>query len=492
MMFFKLKSLIFTCVLILQLNSSYGQSYDINLLNEISTTSNTADKPQSKIWKYDGYWWSVFPDVTGTHVWKLNSVGTWVNVFTISTEISTNSDCKQSGDKAFILLFNGANSELINLQYNSLNSTYELLNVSIPSTNLSFNSSTETVTLDIDGENVMWLAYEQNGAIKVNSSLYPYTSWGNASTIETGVNNDDICSIKALPGKIAVFWSNSVLKEFGCKFHNNGDIQSNWSIKEQPGFNQSQPNLGGGLADDHINLASTSHGDLYCAIKTDYDNDDNTYPQIGLFKRNFNGVWDDLYYIDSSGTRPIIIIDEINDVLQVIYTDWIIENGNINASGDILFKESSLTNISFGVRNTLIQSNDYNNTYIKYNNVSSTKDNYDCETVVLASSQSAPFTTVGVKLVCKTINILENNTNSQVEVFPNPFNSSCKVLFNNTKNDAYQFSVYDLNGRIVQTYYSTSEHIEILKGNLKNGMYFYRLQNLKTKHVESNGKIVIE
>ena len=344
----------------------------------ISGTMNTADKPQSKTWEYDGFWWAVFPDTNGTHIWRLDKGNIWTSMLTISKNTNTKADCKKAGERTYILLFDGAGSELINTQYNAGNITYELLNADVPSRNLSFNGTTETVTIDIDGKDVMWLAYEEDNSIKVNSSVFPYTVWGEPTIIETGVKPDDICSIISLPGKIGVLWSNQNTKLFGFKTHVDGNDQITWSADEHPA-SQSQLNVGDGLADDHLNVAVSSDGTLYCAVKTSFDTPG--YPLISLLKRNHNGTWDDLYFIDDEGTRPIVVIGESRHVLQVIYTD-------IVSGGNIVYVQSDLSSITFGNKHVLISGENINN-------ASSTKDNYDCDLVVIASTQSSPITIVG-------------------------------------------------------------------------------------------------
>ena len=150
---------------------------------------------------------------------KIHNV--WTKNLTISTNTNTKADCKKVEDKTYVLLFDGINSELINTTYDSTNNSYKLLDKSNPSTKLSFNTSTETASIDVDSNNTMWLAYEENTIIKVNSSIFPYNKWGTPTPIATGVKPDDICVIKAFPDKIGVLWSNQNTQFFGFKTHLN-------------------------------------------------------------------------------------------------------------------------------------------------------------------------------------------------------------------------------------------------------------------------------
>ena len=125
------------------------------------------------------------------------------------------------------------------------------------------------------------------------------------------------------------------------------------------------------MADDHIHLAVASDGTVYAAVKTSYDS--SGYPRMCLLVRRPSGVWDNLYTVDTIGTRPIVMINEAAGKLIVAYTQ-------ADSGGDIYFKESPLQNISFGSRQTLISGS--------VNNVSSVKGAFTDEVVAIAGSGS--------------------------------------------------------------------------------------------------------
>ena len=87
------------------------------------------------------------------------------------------------------------------------------------------------------------------------------------------------------------------------------------------------------MADDHIHLAVASDGTLYAAVKTSYDS--SGYPRMCLLVRRPSGVWDNLYQVDTIGTRPIVMINEAAGKLIVAYTQS-------DSGGNIYFKESPL------------------------------------------------------------------------------------------------------------------------------------------------------
>src|SRR5690606_6353741 len=126
---------------------------------------------------------------------------------------------------------------------------------------------------------------------------------------------------------------------------------------------------GAGMADDHLNMALASDGTLYCAIKTGYDTPG--YPRIAMLIRRPSGNWDNLHSVSEIGTRAIVVLNEQTNKIRVVFTSD--EDG-----GDILYRESSTANISFGQQRTLIPGN--------YNNPTSTKNSFTSQVVILAST----------------------------------------------------------------------------------------------------------
>jgi hypothetical protein len=125
------------------------------------------------------------------------------------------------------------------------------------------------------------------------------------------------------------------------------------------------------MADDHMNVATTSDGTLYAAVKTSYDT--AGYPKVALLVRRPAGTWDNLYGVDESGTRGIVSVDEANGVLNVIYT-------SSEGYNNIVYKQSPLTTITFSSRATLRSGS--------FNDASGMKANYTAEQVVLYGSSS--------------------------------------------------------------------------------------------------------
>ena len=93
-----------------------------------------------------------------------------------------------------------------------------------------------------------------------------------------------------------------------------------------------------------------------------------------FFVRRPNGVWDNMYVVNSSGTRPIVVLDESAN--RIIYAYTTNENG-----GDIVYHVSPANVINFAPRQVLISGS--------VNNVTSTKQNFTNDVVFLASGGSS-------------------------------------------------------------------------------------------------------
>ncbi|WP_461491412.1 T9SS type A sorting domain-containing protein [Pontibacter sp. HJ8] len=347
--------------------SSFAQFADITNLQPVEISTNTSEKPQSKVWSYNGKHWAVLPNATGTHLWRLDGT-TWTSMLKLSDKTTSKADCKLVGNMAHILLFQGGSSELASVEFQASSDTYQFWSKRTGTAGLKFNDKAETATIEMDGKGRMWLASDGSSSIHVQWSDSPYNKWSSLITVASGVTSDDLGAIIALPGKIGVLWSNQNTDRFGFKTHADGDDPTVWSADEVPA-SQSALAIGNGMADDHMNMAVAGDGTLYCAVKTSYDN--RSYPEIALLVRRPSGSWDNLYEVSKTGTRPIVVLDESRDKVIVIYTSQ-------DSGGNILYKEALISDIQFTTQLTLMAGS--------LNNATSTKANFSEDIVVLASS----------------------------------------------------------------------------------------------------------
>ncbi len=235
----------------------------------------------------------------------------------------------------------------------------------------------ETATIDVDSTGRLWVAYDRSSTIEVRYSDNLYTSFSAPITVASGITTDDICSIIAMPGgTIGVFWSNQNAKRFGFRTHTDGANPNVWSNDEVPA-GQSALSHGKGFADDHLHLAVSDNGTLYAAVKTSYDS--GGYPQIALLVRRPNGIWDDVYEVDSTGTRPVVVISEAHNELAVFYTDT-------TGGDDIVMRASALDQIEFGPKQVIFSGN--------FNDVTSSKANVGDDLLVMAKASGSAYATV--------------------------------------------------------------------------------------------------
>jgi hypothetical protein len=362
----------------------YAQFIDvISLINVNNVPESTRDKPQSKVWKHNGYWWAVIPtsvSPTGTYLWRLDG-DTWSKLIRLSTNTGVHADTKALNDITYILLVddNSENAEFVRIQLSG--SSYSLISGGPGSEiTISLDSGVETATIDVDTQGRVWIASDEKIDANSTANIYvrwsesPYSSWTRV-TLATGLNKDDICAITAFTTtgtpKVGVLWSNQNDDHFHFKYRLDSEDPATWHGPEL-----APPNQPGSFADDHINLAVSSDGTIYAAIKTSYSNSsDNT--TIGLLERKTDGTsvtWNDYEVTKSAATRPIVLLDDTNHKIFVVYTS------SYSSSSNIKYNWSSTSTISFTSASTLASGS--------FNNVTSTKQTFNNEVVILFSAGS--------------------------------------------------------------------------------------------------------
>jgi hypothetical protein len=336
-------------------------------------SSGTGEKPQSKVFEHAGQWWTVMPSSSGMSVFRLDGTS-WTPTQQITSSKGYYADVKLVDDLAHVLLFDGNDSQLATLQYDAADNRFEPWALQPQLVSVPLASGVETATIDVDSTGRMWVAYDVKTTVEVRYSDGLYTSWSTPITVGSGISSDDISAITAMPNNsIGVMWSNQKTDVFNFRVHLDGASPTAWSAAEVAA-SQWASSVGGAMSDDHVNLAVASDGTLYAAVKTGYDS--SSRPEIALLVRRPDGTWDNLYQVDSKGTRPIVVVNEAAGKLIVAYTQS-------DGGGDIYYRVSPLDTISFGPRQTLISGS--------VNNVTSTKHTSTNEIVFLASSKGALF-----------------------------------------------------------------------------------------------------
>ena len=461
-------------------------------LTPFTFASTTQDKPQAKAWTYAGKWWCTLPVSDGFKIFRLDGTS-WTAVLKILSVTSGRADCWVVGDLVHILAYKGASkaSYIVSVQYDPAGNTYKFWSKRPTSTTLVFPKGSETSTLAVDGTGRMWVTTAGVSEVYAWWSDAPYSNWSDPITIATGIHDDDICAITALPGKIGIFWSNQNTGLFGFKTHSDGSNPSLWSADEKPA---SQSAISGlpRMADDHMSLTVASDGTLYCAAKTSYNN--VGYPQLILLVRRPSGTWDNLYPVTVNegtriGTQPIILLNEALGKVKVVFTTE--TNG-----GDIVCKESFTSSISFGPIQTLISGGGP-----IYNFSTSTHQTYNPEVVIMATNQGVkPFQVVSVlasdgalaSATTKAVNaalkqLPTENEVVSVKVFPTQVKRGMRVTVQTTSNEVTEVVVADSYGRLISVSRFAGTTSIDTRG-MATGMHFVIL---KGKHNVQTQKIII-
>jgi hypothetical protein len=361
-------------------------------------TDPTADKPQSKLWHNDGYWWSVmFNSGSGKwHIYRLNWPSQWVDTGVVVDERPTSrADALSVGSKLYVAslvrLSSSNQGRLYRYSYNSNSDSYSL-DSGFPAQIMS--GSAETMAFDQDSTGRLWITYTQNKQVYVNHSTTADNVWTTPFVVPgaAGIGSDDISSLVAYDDKngpsIGVLWSShsSAASAASMNFASHKD-------SDQPGTWQPIETIYGGtgscLADDHINLKSLQadeSGRIFAALKTSLG--DSGCPSgneaIRLVVRNPNNTWKwTTFGVTSDGhTRPVVLLDTTNRKVYMFATAP-------TSCGIIYYKVTPMDNPSFGSGKGTPFISSSTNTCI--NNATTTKQTVNASTglVVMASDESS-------------------------------------------------------------------------------------------------------
>jgi hypothetical protein len=115
---------------------------------------------------------------------------------------------------------------------------------------------------------------------------------------------------------------------------------------------------------------------------------------------------------------------------------------------------------------------------------------------VTGSNPNIPVSSNPVNVVidqtCSAVTGLnEKFSGTNISFYPNPFNSSCKLVFDNSSKERFTLALVDVTGRTVMQKEITGSETTIERNHLASGIYIYKLANVNgTKTF--NGKIAVE
>ena len=79
-----------------------------------------------------------------------------------------------------------------------------------------------------------------------------------------------------------------------------------------------------------------------------------------------------------------------------------------------------------------------------------------------------------------TTSINHSVLNSDIKIYPNPFNSKTNISYPNSNNQLYSLTIYDIDGKNVYSIKTTEEKIEFERNSLSDGFYFIELKGNNT------------
>jgi hypothetical protein len=368
----------------------------------------TADKPQSKLWFNDGFWWALMFDTASNtwHIYKLTWPNQWVDTgMMVDNRPTSRGDALWDGTHLYVaslVRFSYANqARLYRYSYNPTTDTYTL-EPGYPVVILKTDSSTpnpvtgsaETMAFDKDSTGRLWITFTQSKKVWVNTGLDDGKDWGkpflvSSATSATNLADDDISSLVAYRDAsgpaIGVLWSNHTTNSMHFSYHKDGDPVSVWQPIEQIYTSKC-------AADDHINLKSAQSdpsGAIFAAVKTSFGdggcNTTTSSPLIRLVVRMPNNTWKVATFgaVSEDHTRPLVLLDTTNRKVYMFAT-------SPTSCGVIYMKSTSMDNPDFSSEPKYGTPFISSSTYTCINNATSTKQTVDAvsDLVVLAADES--------------------------------------------------------------------------------------------------------
>ncbi|HYM81864.1 MAG TPA: IPT/TIG domain-containing protein, partial [Candidatus Limnocylindria bacterium] len=409
------------------------------------TTTPTGEKPESKLWWADGFWWGVLwsPSSNAYTIHKLNlTTQDWVSTGVIVDQRSSAKvDVLWDGTRLYvashIFTLNPAPSggpanagRVYRFSYNTSTDTYSLDSGFPVTVN---DSKSEVLVLDKDSTGKLWITWAEGNKVKVNRSTTNDLTWGTPFDLPVqgnNLNSDDLCSLVKFGGnKIGIMWTNQTDQKDYFAVHLDGTADTSWQPREE-----AYADAGLGMvADDHINLKAScaADGAVYAVVKTNLGLQE---PLIVILKRTSAGVWSQhtVALGEDNHSRPQMLIDTDANRIYVFAPDITPSTPFV-----IYMKSASLSNLQFpgGLGTPFISSSQD----IRVNNPTTTKQCVNGATgiVVLASDQDTHFYLHNYLDLSGTAPTISSFTpgsgvlGTQVTITGQRFTGATQVAFNN-------------------------------------------------------------
>jgi hypothetical protein len=386
----------------------------------------TEDKPESKLWWNDGFWWgSLYNDAAGEYrIYRLNwGTQTWedTGVALDDREDSRADVLWDDTDKKLYVVShisteNSAHNNnpdnwgrLYRYSYDEGSQSYSV-DSGFPET--VNEDETEALVLAKDSTGRLWVTYvsrphgTSDYQVYVNASaggsLSDDANWGTPFTPTLSITptavhvaQDDISSVVAFKDdvgddKIGIMWSNQLSGTLHFAYRDDG------AAPDAAWTHQAVSPPGG--SDDHINIKSLKVGPsgVFAAVKTSASASNPTDPNIGMVTRDPDGTLSFHEYSTKADndTRPILLIDEDVDKAYIFVVGK--SGGNMICYKSLTISSPPSSTGNFPAGNcgpggagepTEFIDDEAAGLYTKINNPTSTKQNVNSTTglVVLAA-----------------------------------------------------------------------------------------------------------
>jgi hypothetical protein len=363
----------------------------------------TGEKPESKLWWNDGFWWGSLCAPNNTyHIYRLDLASQrWRDTGTVLDDRpASKADTLWDGRKLYVVshIFttDGAPfpsplqwGRLYRYSYNATTNVYSR-DAGFPVT--VTRGKSETLVLEKTPSGQLWVTYIENGKLMVNHSTANDSTWATPFVLPVGgaanLSSDDIASIITFDrgtagAKVGLLWSNQNDKKMYFATHIDRAPATAWA-----GFSVYIPTSGSpAAADDHINIKLQSDGvGVYAVTKT--SNEGAAQPQIVLLScrarcivaRNWQAT--PVYTVSEAHTRAILLLDTSNRKVN-IFSATPETGGSIHRA---IFNMDTLTSASVAESKTVFIQHTSDR---RLNNPTSTKQPVNRTTglVILASDQ---------------------------------------------------------------------------------------------------------
>lgn len=305
--------------------------------------ARTGEKPQSKVWFHQGFWWCLLPGTedgeTALRFYQLLD-NTWQVVGGVVDEREdVQVDVWAEGDDLYVLVFQGEETRFLAFSFVQNQGEYFLHDGFPVSLSPLPVQGVETMSLRRDSAGRFWAAFEGEKPGAKRGGIYAIWSddghnWHQGGVYLAGnVDLDDIATLCRFQmeghGYLGVIWSqqsanpsthrdSAGVGRLLMRAHKDGDAPGDWSQVETIAE-------GRALADDHLNTAVAADGSVYLVTKTSLDDlrpKDDSSALLMLHVRNPRGQWRSFPVSQSKdrGTRPIVVLDEERGILHVFFT----------------------------------------------------------------------------------------------------------------------------------------------------------------------------